>query len=162
MDSSSPQSFSSPCRLPMTDASWKPHGTGVSSQRRRPACRSSTARWSPSLCVRQPARGDLVLQSLSSRVRTVACVACVTCGALTPSQALAQTGTNVLLVINERDTASIQVGEYYARRRAVPSDNVVRIAIDSEDAVERPVFERDIEGPISAAIARQGAQDRIL
>jgi uncharacterized protein (TIGR03790 family) len=79
------------------------------------------------------------------------------------SRAVAQSGENVLLVVNETSADSARIGEHYARVRAVPQAQVLRIKVDgSVDELERAVFVAQIENPISDWIRRNSAQDRIL
>lgn len=87
-------------------------------------------------------------------------VACALAGVA--AQARAQSGENVLLVINTRSSASDQIGTYYARARSVPQDNILRIAIEPAEQIGRAQFSREIEGPIGAWLSRYAAQDRIL
>src|SRR5688572_29945035 len=74
----------------------------------------------------------------------------------------AQSGENVAVVINESSPVSQRIGEYYARMRAVPSSQVIRIRTTTEETVSRDEFTRTIEQPIAAAITREGLHDRIL
>lgn len=76
--------------------------------------------------------------------------------------ALAQSGANVLLVVNERSADSVRIGDHYARVRSVPTDQVLRIRIDVKDEVERAAFDGEIQGPIARWIRQHAAQDRIL
>ena len=78
------------------------------------------------------------------------------------SSAAAQSGENVLLVVNETSQASVRVGEHYARWRGVPQGNVLRVAAAVNDEISRSDYERQIQGPISAWLGRNAAQDRIL
>src|SRR5512145_1199982 len=79
-----------------------------------------------------------------------------------PSTLAAQTGSNVLVVVNSSSPASIRVGEYYATARMVPEKNVVRIRTSAADAIDRTDFERTIEQPIGAWLARHSLQDQVL
>jgi uncharacterized protein (TIGR03790 family) len=79
-----------------------------------------------------------------------------------PSGAAAQTGANVLVVINSSSAASKQVGEYYATARMVPDKNVVRTRMSTAEAIERTDYERTIEQPIAAWLARHSLQDQVL
>jgi uncharacterized protein (TIGR03790 family) len=76
--------------------------------------------------------------------------------------ASAQSGSNVLLVINEASPASVQIGDHYARVRGLPPENVVQITAPADETVERQVFDRDIQAPIARWIRRHSLQDRIL
>ena len=79
-----------------------------------------------------------------------------------PATLAAQTGSNVLVVVNASSPASVRVGEYYATARMVPEKNVVRIRTSTTDAIERTDFERTIEQPIGAWLARHSLQDQVL
>ncbi len=79
------------------------------------------------------------------------------------SAASAQSGANVLLVANANSPDSIRIAEAYARARAVPQDQLLRIKVDAAaDEVERDAYDRDIQAPISDWLTRNFAQDRIL
>jgi uncharacterized protein (TIGR03790 family) len=82
--------------------------------------------------------------------------------ALLPAPARAQSAENVLVVINGDSPASTEVGEYYARARAIPEDQVVRIQAPLEETIDYNVFVRTIESPIATWITKRGLQDRIL
>ncbi len=74
----------------------------------------------------------------------------------------AQSAENVLLVLNEASPVSLEIGQYYASKRAVPKGNILRIETGTEDSIPREQFARRIEAPIAAWLARNSAQDRIL
>lgn len=78
------------------------------------------------------------------------------------ARARAQSGEHVLLVINTRSSASDQIGTHYARARAIPQDNILRIATDPAEQINRAQFDREIKGPIGRWLNRHAAQDRIL
>jgi uncharacterized protein (TIGR03790 family) len=83
-------------------------------------------------------------------------------GLACPGALAAQTGTNVLVVVNSSSPDSLRVGEYYATARMVPDKNVVRIATSATETIDRPDFERTIEQPIGAWLARHSLQDQVL
>ncbi|MDM7995791.1 MAG: TIGR03790 family protein [Acidobacteriota bacterium] len=74
----------------------------------------------------------------------------------------AQTADNVLLIINDANPASSDVGNYYAQKRGVPPSNILRIKTSADDNITRDEFERQIELPIRLWLTRNFAQDRIL
>lgn len=74
----------------------------------------------------------------------------------------AQTPDNVLIVVNSGSADSLQIGEYYQRKRRVPTENLLRIAVSTDEQIPRPVFERSIEAPIAAWIGQHRAHDRLL
>ena len=79
------------------------------------------------------------------------------------SLASAQSGDNVLLVVNEASADSGRVAEHYARVRGVPQTQVLRIKVDAAvDELDRAAFVARIENPISEWIRSNSAQDRIL
>ena len=79
--------------------------------------------------------------------------------------ARAQSGRNVLVVVNASHPDSVRIGDHYAAKRAVPPEQVLRLTTldaDPPDGIDRPVFERAIQAPIGAWLGRHQAQDRIL
>jgi uncharacterized protein (TIGR03790 family) len=75
----------------------------------------------------------------------------------------AQSGDNVLVVVNETSPDSLRVGEQYARTRGVPQAQVLRIAVDGgADEIERAAFGARIQAPIVDWLRKNSAQDRIL
>jgi uncharacterized protein (TIGR03790 family) len=74
----------------------------------------------------------------------------------------AQTAANVLVVINEASPDSIRIGEYYAAKRGVRSDHVVRIQAPVADGLERGDYLRTIEVPIADWLSRYRLQDDVL
>ena len=81
---------------------------------------------------------------------------------LLPSLAFAQSGANVLLVVNEASSDSARIAEHYTRVRSVPAEQVLRIKAEVADEIERPVFEAQIQTPIAVWLRQHAAQDRIL
>lgn len=78
------------------------------------------------------------------------------------ASAEAQTAANVAVVINEDSPASIQVGEHYARARAIPESNIIRLHAPPEESISRTSYASSIERPIALALTERGLQDRIL
>jgi len=79
------------------------------------------------------------------------------------SPALAQSGDNVLLIVNETSADSGRIAETYARARGVPQTQLLRIKVDAAaDEIERAVFNAQIQAPVAEWIRRNSAQDRIL
>jgi uncharacterized protein (TIGR03790 family) len=74
----------------------------------------------------------------------------------------AQSAENVAVVINQASPVSVQIGEHYVRKRAIPSVNVIRINAPLQEEIARAAFSATIEVPISVALTRTGLQDRIL
>jgi uncharacterized protein (TIGR03790 family) len=89
-------------------------------------------------------------------------IACATSALAFGAPAAAQTGANVLVVINSSSAASETIGRQYAARRGVPSENVCTIQVPAQESVSRDVYEAQIEQPIWKCVATRQAQDRIL
>ena len=89
------------------------------------------------------------------------CVALV-CLALLAGDARAQSGANVLVVANENSLTSMDIAEYYVKRRSIPQDHLLKIRTSTADQLTRAEYEVKIQGPIATWLTRQGAQDRIL
>ena len=60
----------------------------------------------------------------------------------------ADTGENVLLIVNRNSSISQQIGEHYQRRRNIPSGQVCKIRAPEAETVSRAVHERQIEGAV--------------
>ena len=95
---------------------------------------------------------------VKTRILTLLAAGILTLGA----DARAQSGENVLLIVNSTSPASQQIGDRYTRARAIPGDNILRLAMDASEEVSRQTYERQIERPIAAWLNRSAAHDRIL
>ncbi len=73
----------------------------------------------------------------------------------------AQTAENILLVVNETSPDSIKIGDHYARVRAIPADNVLRIQLPVADQLPLAAYQFFIEQPIASWFAKRSAHDRI-
>jgi uncharacterized protein (TIGR03790 family) len=78
------------------------------------------------------------------------------------SPSLAQTGENVLLVVNRNYPVSIQIGEYYRPRRSIPTRNVCFLATTSEEEIQWKTYEDEIERPIGECLKKTGLQEKVL
>lgn len=76
--------------------------------------------------------------------------------------ALAQSPRNVLLVLNETSPVSLEIGQYYAEKRGLPGDNILRLRTRTDDEIPRAEYERLIEAPVAAWLMRNDGHDRIL
>ncbi len=74
----------------------------------------------------------------------------------------AQSPENILLVLNESSPASLEIGQYYAQKRGIPTQNILQLKAPATDEISREDFTREIEAPIALWLARNSAQDRIL
>lgn len=94
----------------------------------------------------------------------VACLG-VLAGLLSPARADAQGERSVLVVVNAASADSTRIGEYYARSRKIPPEQLLRLSDlppDPPDGIDRALFDRAINAPIARWLARHQAQDRIL
>lgn len=76
--------------------------------------------------------------------------------------AQAQSADNLLLVVNTSSPDSVQVAEYYARKRSVGADRILEIQVEPADQISRTVYAGKIEAPIAAWLNRHALHDRIL
>ena len=74
----------------------------------------------------------------------------------------AQTGENILLVINRNDAVSRQIGEYYRPRRSVPLKNVCYLSTTSDEEISWQVYEQQIERPVGDCLTSAGLQEKVL
>ena len=92
----------------------------------------------------------------------VACVACAASVLALGTSAAAQTGANVLVVINTASPASETIGRHYVARRAVPPENVCALPLPVSESISRAVYDLQIEQPIWKCIAARRGHDRLL
>ena len=64
----------------------------------------------------------------------------------------AQTGENVLLVVNRKDPVSVQIGEYYRLKRAIPAPNVCSLDTSPQEEIEWQTYVEQIETPVGACL----------
>ena len=74
----------------------------------------------------------------------------------------AQTGGNILLVVNKNDAVSRQIGEYYRPRRSVPVANVCYLAATTEEEIKWKAYEEQVERPIAGCLTKAGLIDKVL
>ena len=76
--------------------------------------------------------------------------------------AFAQTGENVLVVVNSNSAISRQVGDYYRTRRSIPVANVCTIATTSDEEIQWGVYEREVETPIAECLKKKQLVEKVL
>jgi uncharacterized protein (TIGR03790 family) len=104
---------------------------------------------------------DLVKHVLT----TTAVIGVLLASAAQPAAASVNAGRSVLVVVNGSNADSVRIGEYYAQKRAVPDEQILRLTdlpSDPPDGIDRAVFDRAIQAPIARWLATHQAQDRIL
>ncbi|MCB9385466.1 MAG: TIGR03790 family protein [Bryobacterales bacterium] len=57
----------------------------------------------------------------------------------------ADTGENVLLIVNTESRISREIGEYYQRRREIPKQNLCEIRAPAQETVSREIYEQFVE-----------------
>jgi uncharacterized protein (TIGR03790 family) len=67
----------------------------------------------------------------------------------------------VLVVCNIDSKDSIDLTEYYARKRKVPPQNIVQISVANTEEIGKRTFERNILAPIEEAIRKLAPKQRI-
>ena len=76
--------------------------------------------------------------------------------------ASAQSGENVIVLVNDNSAASRTIGDYYAAKRGVPQSNVLHIRTPVQDAIDRNTFTNAIEWPLRTLLSVSGITDRVL
>ena len=74
----------------------------------------------------------------------------------------AQTGENVLLVVNRKDPVSVQIGEYYRLKRAIPARNVCMLDTSPQEEIEWQTYVAQIEAPVAACLNKAGLVESVL
>ncbi len=74
----------------------------------------------------------------------------------------AQTAANVLVVANDAVPESGRIAAYYAQKRSIPAEQVLRIKTATTEEISRDRFADEIERPVAGWLAAHAAHDRIL
>lgn len=74
----------------------------------------------------------------------------------------AQSGENVLLVVNSKSDLSRQTADYYRPRRAVPLGNVCTISTTTDEEINWQTYEREIETPIADCLRKGKLVEKVL
>jgi uncharacterized protein (TIGR03790 family) len=72
-----------------------------------------------------------------------------------------QSPDTILLVVNDNSPLSREIGEYYARRRGVPAQNICRLKASTSEEISREDYDRQIARPIGAFLRKYGLQESI-
>jgi len=73
----------------------------------------------------------------------------------------AQTGENVLLVVNKSDAISRQIADYYRPRRSVPVKNVCAIETTTDEEINWKTYEEEIERPVGDCLKKAGLVEKV-
>jgi uncharacterized protein (TIGR03790 family) len=77
--------------------------------------------------------------------------------------AAAQSGENVLVVVNSNDAASREIGEHYRMRRSIPEKNICPLASTPPDEeIDWQVYQQAVERPIGDCLRKNGLQEKVL
>jgi len=74
----------------------------------------------------------------------------------------AQTGDNVLLVVNQNDPVSRRIADYYRPRRSVPAKNICYLSTTSEEEISWQVYRDQIERPVGDCLKKAGLTEKAL
>ena len=75
---------------------------------------------------------------------------------------LAQTGENLLLVINRNSDISRQIGDYYRPRRSVPLKNVCAISTTAAEEIDWKTYLSEIEEPVAGCLRKGQLVEKVL
>ncbi len=87
-------------------------------------------------------------------------VLCIYLG-LAPSSP-AQTGANVLLVVNGSSAISRQISDYYRPRRSVPVGNVCTLSSTDAEEIDFKTYVSQIETPVGACLKKAALTESVL
>lgn len=74
----------------------------------------------------------------------------------------AQTGENILLIVNRNDAVSGQIADYYRPRRSIPVQNVCYLATASDEEIKWEIYEQQIERPVGDCLKKAQLQEKVL
>jgi uncharacterized protein (TIGR03790 family) len=74
----------------------------------------------------------------------------------------AQTGENVLVVINSESEISRQIGQYYAGRREIPGKNLCRIKLTDNEEIPWQVYRNEVEAAVAGCLKSGDLKEKIL
>jgi uncharacterized protein (TIGR03790 family) len=74
----------------------------------------------------------------------------------------AQTGANVLVIVNGNDPGSREVGEYYRARRSIPAKNICTLTTTAQEEIDWHTYQQQIEQPVGECLRRNGLQESVL
>jgi uncharacterized protein (TIGR03790 family) len=61
-----------------------------------------------------------------------------------------------VVVYNQRDSASVELAQYYAGKRGIPKDHLVPISCAAQEDINRLDFDREIAGPLREMFQKRG------
>ena len=79
-----------------------------------------------------------------------------------PQPGRAQSGANVLLVVNGNSADSRRIADYYKPRRSVPAENVCYLATTSAEEISWDIYQRQIEAVVADCLKKSGLAEKVL
>src|ERR1700689_3862268 len=79
-----------------------------------------------------------------------------------PFAAAENDGHSVLVVINDNSSLSRTIGDYYARRRAIPEGNLCRIHAAEEETITRDQYNVQVAALIAGCLRKAGLAEQVL
>jgi uncharacterized protein (TIGR03790 family) len=76
--------------------------------------------------------------------------------------ARAQTPDQVLVVVNRQSPQSVEIGQYYLKKRAVPATNLCTISTLPNDDIDRKKYLGEIEEPVGRCLRDKNLVEKIL
>jgi len=74
----------------------------------------------------------------------------------------AQSGEDVLVIVNQKSSVSRRIGDYYVKKREVPLAQVCKLNLPPDEQISREIFDRDVEKPVEAFLKRSNLTEKIL
>jgi uncharacterized protein (TIGR03790 family) len=81
---------------------------------------------------------------------------------LVPGVRAARGPEHVLVIVNDASPLSRSIGEYYARKRGIPTAQICRVRASTEEWISRSEYQSQILVPVLRCLASGGLTDRIL
>jgi uncharacterized protein (TIGR03790 family) len=74
----------------------------------------------------------------------------------------AQTGENVVLIVNRNSETSRQIAEYYRVRRSIPIANVCTLSASTDEEITWDVYVKQVEEPVANCLRKAGLIEKAL
>ena len=68
---------------------------------------------------------------------------------------------NTLVVVNDSNLESLELGQYYQEKRGIPEANIFHVRTGTNDSIDRAAFSNEIRGPVTNYIATSGLSTQI-
>ncbi|MDX2110130.1 MAG: TIGR03790 family protein [Verrucomicrobiota bacterium] len=65
----------------------------------------------------------------------------------------AQSPASVVILANSRDPQSVELANYYASQRGIPTKNIIALPMTTDEAISWPVYVEQIHNPVFKALA---------